>query len=335
MRRKRGSIMIWILNGLLIAAFCAALAGYHHYASFLESQEVAERWRGDSDVRFAQVSSFRPVGEELSRNDIEQFRSGIETALVDASIDVEGDVSVWVDAFSSESKLTVTGSRGAIEATAYAIGGQYFTFHPLKLVSGSYITEADFARDGVVLTRELAWSLFGAVDVAGMTVTIDGEPYVIAGVVDMENDTASVAAGAGGQCIYLHSDALYLSTDKVIDCYEIVLTDPITGFAKTTVTEKLPAGGEVVENSARYRLSNIAGIILEFGKRSMSTSGILYPYWENAARYTEDWMALMLVFAVLAAVVPAVFAVIVVVQVIRRLNTQGKRVARKIKDRYE
>ncbi len=334
MRRKRGSIIIWILNGLLVAAFCAAVAGYHHYAGLLESQEAAERWRGDSGVRFAQVSSFRPVGEELSLNDIEQFRAGVETALVEASIDVDGGTSVWVDAFSSRSKLTVTGSRGAIEATAYAVGGQYFTFHPLKLVSGSYITESDFARDGAVVTRELAWSLFGAVDVAGMTVTIDGKPYVITGVVDTETDAASVAAGAGGQCIYLHSDALHLAADKVINCYEIVLADPITDFAKSTVTDKLPAGGEIVENSARYRLGNIANIIWDFGKRSMNVSGILYPYWENAARYTEDMMALMLMFAILTAVVPAVFVGMIVVQAVRRLNTQGKRVAQKWKDRY-
>ena len=39
----------------------------------------------------------------------------------------------------------------------------------------------------------------------------------------------------------------------------------------------------------------------------MSASGILYPYWENAARYTEDMMALLVVLAVLAAIVPLVF----------------------------
>ena len=60
----------------------------------------------------------------------------------------------------------------------------------------------------------------------------------------------------------------------------------------------------------------------------------LYPYWENAARYTEDRLALMLVFAVLAAIVPVVFAVILVVKLVRRLNAQGKRVANKIKERY-
>lgn len=334
MRSKRGTIIILILNALLVAAFIASVAGYSHYANLLESQEAAERWQGGSDVRFAQISCFRPVGQELSLNDIAQFRAAVKTALVDASIDVEGDINMLVDAYSSKSKLTVRGSKGAIEATAYEIGGRYFVFHPLKLVSGSYIAEEDLARDCVVLTRELAWSLFGAVDVAGMTVTIDGKPYVVAGVVDMEDDAASRAAGSGGLCLYLHSDVMNKAADQVIDCYEIVLADPITGFAKNTVTEKMASGGEIVENSARYALGSIADIILDFGNRSMSVSGILYPYWENAARYTEDMMALMVVFAAVSAVVPLVFLGILVVQAIRRLNTQGKRVANKIRERY-
>ncbi len=334
MRWKRGTIIILILNALLCAALIASVAGYSHYANLLESQEAAKRWQGDTDVRFAQISCFRPVGKELSLNDIAQFRSSLETALTDAAIDTESGVTMWVDAFSSKSELTVTGNRGSIEATAYKIGGQYFTFHPLKLVSGSYISENDLARDCVVLTRALAWSLFGAIDVTGMTVTIDGVPYLVSGVVDMEDDAASLAAGSGGQCIYLHSDVRNEPADQVIDCYEIVLVDPITGFAKSTVSEKLPSGGEVVENSARYRISNIANILLDFGKRSMSASGILYPYWENAARYTEDMMALLVVLAVLAAIVPLVFLGIFIVKMIRRLNTQGKRVARKIRERY-
>ena len=334
MRRKRSTILILALNALLIAAFIASVAGYSHYANLLESQAAAKRWQGESGVRFAQISCFRPVGAELSLNDIAQFRSAVESALVDASLDVEGDIRMYVDTYSSRSKLTVYGNKGSIEATAYEIGGQYFTFHPLKLVSGSYIAGDDLARDRVVLTRELAWAVFGAVDVAGMTVTIDNVPYVVAGVVDSESDAASLAAGAGGPCIYLHTDRKNTPSDAVINCYEIILADPISGFAKNTVTQSMKAGGEIVENSARYSLGSITGIIWHFGSRSMNVFGILYPYWENAARYTEDMMALMLVFAAVSAVVPLVFAGIVAVQAVRRLKVQGKRVANRIRERY-
>ena len=334
MRIKRGMIVILAINALLIAAFLASTIRCVHYANLLESQEAATRWAGTSGVRFAQLSCFRPVGKELTLNDVAQFRSAVETKLTDASIDLETDVKMWVDAFSAKSSLTVQGNKGSIEATAYGIGGQYFTFHPLKLVSGNYISEDDLARDCVVLTRGLAWALFGAVDVAGMTVSVGGKPYLVSGVVDMEDDAASLAAGAGGQCLYVHYDALYQTTDTKIDCYEIVLADPISSFAKNIVTESFPTGGEIVENSARYGLGRILDIILDFGRRSMNTSGILYPYWENAARYTEDMMALMLVFAAVSVLTPLVFLGIFATGVIRRLNAQGKRVARKIKDRY-
>ena len=111
MRWKRGTIIILILNALLCAALIASVAGYSHYANLLESQEAAKRWQGDTDVRFAQISCFRPVGKELSLNDIAQFRSSLETALTDAAIDTESGVTMWVDAFSSKSELTVTGNR--------------------------------------------------------------------------------------------------------------------------------------------------------------------------------------------------------------------------------
>ena len=105
MRIKRGMIVILAINALLIAAFLASTIRCVHYANLLESQEAATRWAGASGVRFAQLSCFRPVGKELTLNDVAQFRSAVETKLTDASIDLETDVKMWVDAFSAKSSL--------------------------------------------------------------------------------------------------------------------------------------------------------------------------------------------------------------------------------------
>jgi hypothetical protein len=104
----------------------------------------------------------------------------------------------------------------------------------------------------------------------------------------------------------------------------IVLPDPITGFALGTLTEAFPAGGaHIVENSARYSLSNTFSTIGSFGQRSMRTDGIVYPYWENAARYTEDWLALLLALALALIVCPAVFGVIYGTKLVRYLLKRG------------
>ena len=329
MRGKRALIFILIANAVLLLLFAASALGYRHYAGLLDSQQAAARWRGDSDIRFGQVSDFRPVGEEVSLNDVAQFRAAMEKALTEASVDLNDGLSKWTDAWSARGKLTVKGDRGSTETTAYAVGGSFFSFHPLQLISGSYLTEEDLARDGVVLTRDLAWSLFGATDVAGMSVTIDGVPRMVIGVVDVEKDTATTAASAPSARIYLHYDSLWKPADKKIDCYELILADPITGFAKKTVTDSFSTGGEVVENSARYRLGNIWQVLRKYGYRSMNTLGVVYPYWENAARYTEDMAARMLLFLILTGLIPVLCVIAACVLGFVFLRRQGRRMVQK------
>ncbi len=42
-------------------------------------------------------------------------------------------------------------------------------------------------------------------------------------------------------------------------------------------------------------MPGIFKVVGDFGKRSMNTEGVVYPYWENAARLLEDYMALTLI----------------------------------------
>lgn len=326
----------WIAaGGVLLLAILSIILGLRcrSYAHMLESQQAAERWQGDSEMRFAQISCFRPVGKEVGLAQIESFRAGLDGVLAEASLETTETLNLWVDAYSSLTTLRVQGTKTTIETDAYAIGGDFFFFHPLKLVSGSYISEADLARDRVVLTRELAWALFGAVDVAGMEVVIDSKPYQVAGVVDPDIDPASTAARAGGQALYLHHDQAHAYSDEVISCYELVLADPISDFAKNAVTARFPELGEVLENSRRYKLGQIGKLLSDFGKRSMNVSGILYPTWENAARYTEDLMALFLVLTILTALVPVGLVIVLAIIAVRNLKARGKRVANRLRDR--
>ncbi|MCQ2421185.1 MAG: ABC transporter permease, partial [Clostridia bacterium] len=203
--------------------------------------------------------------------------------------------------------------------------GDFFSFHPLRLRSGAYLTSRDYMADRVVLDEEMAWALFGSVDVAGMEVTIGERSYAVAGVVCREDDFASELAYTGGPGMFMSIEALRLLQEVPIDCYEVVLPDPISGFAKKTVEDKFPVGnGIVVENSSRYSLVNLGKVLLDFGKRSMNTHAVIYPYWENAARLVEDYAALLLLLAVLLAICPVVFAVIVLLRWLKRSVTSAK-----------
>ena len=115
------------------------------------------------------------------------------------------------------------------------------------------------------------------------------------------------------------------SGSMALSCYEIVLPDPITKFAANLVSDGFKAQSPVVvENSARYRFANIWSNFKTPGTRSVVTSPIVFPYWENAARVSEDYVAREYVFIGLLAVFPLVCLVWLLVLFIRFLTGRIK-----------
>ena len=96
----------------------------------------------------------------------------------------------------------------------------------------------------------------------------------------------------------------------------------------STVSENFDTElGDVVENSRRYSLENLFSVIGDFGKRSMRNNGVIYPYWENAVRLTEDYLALLLVLMLLFGLCPAVTLTVLAIRaVIKTWRTVKKQV---------
>ena len=95
-------------------------------------------------------------------------------------------------------------------------------------------------------------------------------------------------------------------------------------------------GAEIVENSDRYSLARLWQVARDFGKRSMGRSGILFPYWENALRMTEDLAALDLVLALLFGALPAVSLLVLAIRtVLRLLKTLRRWLVRRVEDDVE
>lgn len=345
-----------ILNAafvLLAALFGAKLSQATHR---LITQSAAEVWRGDSDMRFAQVSCFLPADQTKTEADIQSFHQTLDAEMVTASLTAPEGGSLYDDAWSGKATLSIEGKRGSVSVKTLGVGGDFFLFHPLVLRSGSYLTAKDFMQDRVVLDEELAWSLFGSYDVAGQTVTIGGRPYPVAGVVHRESDSATKKAYQDGPGMFMSYGALNAIQKTGIDCYEIVMPNVVSGFASQLVSEKFAgiasagdtSGGAsgstgtagsgaaaaaaatsvpttagtaqpvVVENSSRFSLGNLLKVQRNFGVRSMNENGILYPYWENAARLTEDYAALWLLLLSLSCLCPLVCAVVLIVRYVKK-----------------
>lgn len=316
--KRARKLTLVIVAGALLLFSLLCLLQLHSLTHTLQTQTAADRWRGESEQRFAQISVFLPADAAATQENVYQFRQLLPQAFIDASIEEQGG-NPSVDAYSGSLPVTVFSERASAQVRALGVGGDYFLFHPLALRSGSYISDADFMKDRVVLDEELAWTLFGSTDIVGQYVYIGQTPCPVAGVVHREDDFASSAAYPGGAGLYVSYDLLAAQDKVPICCYETVLPDPVKSFAKNLVTEKFqPTGGVIVENSQRWSLGSLLTVIGDFGKRSMNTKGVVFPYWENAARLREDYAGLCLLLTVLSALLPLGLAVYTVVFWIRR-----------------
>ena len=317
---KKKRILIGIISIILALLSIASFAAMGIISNILETQKEAERWRGESDMKFSQISCYLPADNRLQLQQIYEFRTAMMTKFHEAALDVDNENTLFVDAWSTDGKVSVSSALGKGEVRVTAVGGNFFDFHPIRLLSGTYIYEQDLMKDRVLLDEDTAWLLFGGTDLEGMEMRISGVPFVVSGVIEREQDFASKKAYTGGMGLYMSYDAYKALNEKAaISSYEVCMAEPVKGFAINFVKEKFPInGGDIIENTQRYSFGRLIKLLGQFGTRSMQTMGLSYPYWENAARCTEDWCLLLMFAGMFFSVAPIVVTVILAVRYIKR-----------------
>ncbi|MBR4551078.1 MAG: ABC transporter permease [Oscillospiraceae bacterium] len=306
MSRKQQALLLTSVGLLLASALCFGL--WFWLSGLLKSQREAERWQGDGEMPFSQISCFLPADEQIGLKEISAFRNDAMKKLQEASQDVTGAQRLLLDAWSTTTSLSVSSDRARGDAAVIAVGGDFFDFHPLRLLSGDYIRQSNLMHDRVLLDQELAWLLYGGTDLQGMSVKINGIPFVVAGVVEREKDFASRRVYKGGMGLFMSYDTLLtMDENAMINCYEFVLADPVKDFALNVAREKFPIGrGVILCNNTRYQYGKLMDLMLQYGSRSTQTTGTVFPYWENAARMTEDWAGLCCMLGTVLLVFPAI-----------------------------
>ena len=320
MKSKKKRIAFAVLNAalLVLALVCFLLVRW--LSGLLQSQQEAERWRGESETRYVQVSCFIPEADRLNSAAINEFRSTLMKKLKEASFDIQGEEILFSDAWSTTGKVYLSSDNGHTNAAVIAVGGNFFDFHPIRLISGTYLRQEDLMHDRVLIDEEAAWLLYGGNELQGLPVEINGVPFQIAGVIEREQDFASKKAYTAGLGIYMSYDAYHaLVEDSGVSCYELAVAEPVKGFGLNLVKESFPVGqGEVLQNTGRFRFTTLFKLLGKFGTRSMQTLGVIYPYWENAARCVEDWGALLQLLGLLFLILPVVTAVMLLTKLLRR-----------------
>lgn len=294
---------------ILLAAFWGITVWCNNKIQNLEDQQAAVRW--DVEGGCAQVSAFFTRGLEVNDFQIMSFERELENALTEAAVTVENEnARLYVDAYSAQGKITVISDQSTLEAGAIGIGGDFFFFHPLQLVSGGYFSGNDLMKDSIIVDEEAAWQLFGSSNIEGMSVTIGGVPHYISGVVKRQEGRFAENAGLNNTIIYVSAETLSeYGTSEGISCYEVAAPNPVKGFVYNTLKEKFGLKEDemlVVENSSRYSLEAMIPVVLDFGIRSMQNSAVHFPYWENIARGYEDVRAVVLIIQFIFLLIPGI-----------------------------
>jgi len=116
--------------------------------------------------------------------------------------------------------------------------------------------------------------------------TIAGNPYRVAGVYARQQGDLETLAGSKDTTVYISYTTLQQITGGNITCYEVVMPNPVDGFAMDRMLEinVSPEGMvKMVENSDRFSYRALYTVWKERASRTMRTDNIVLPYWENLA----------------------------------------------------
>lgn len=308
-------VKMWIAG--VFSVLCLLFTGViliceHHIQKGLYDQQMAKRWAKDGGV--SQISVFFAEDEVEDESYFKGIEQSVEKALEEASIVNENEnARLWIDAISKSGKVVLRSERADVELSALGVDREFFQFHPQKIISGALFHEDSMMQDGIVIDEETAWQLFGSSDVAGMQVMIGQVPHFITGVIERPQGRLEEAAGLKKSICYLSLESLEkYGASAGGYTYEIIMPNPIKGFAISTMQTVVGKENEnviLIENSTRFDFLHLFHVIRDFGIRSMSLKGIVFPYWENIARGQEDILSVLLLVRCVLLIIPGVFVI--------------------------
>ena len=325
--------VITALASLAVALMFLMLA--KTVASDLYDQQAARIWETDGEdaMRYTQISVFTARGMGLGYDGLMKLRYDIDQQYVEDGISStsteEKPARLWIDAASAESTITVSRDNVIATASVTAIIGDYFLFHPLRMMSGQYINPNEVSKDIVLLDWNAAWRLFGGYDVEGMQVEIFGQPCIVGGV--FEKDEGDISEN---RIIMSYELLERVSGAAELSVLEFILPNPVSGHGIQTLEKHVGVSEEnrvMVENSSRFKLQSLFEAVTDFGDTIAQSKSIALPYNENRARVAEFRGGVFLLLAVVFAILPATGAMWALVKIYRRRSAFWQLVKAKIR----
>lgn len=297
------------------------------------SHNAALRW--DSSGKSAHISVFMSEDAKFTLNNVMEFEENMKNTLTESNaLTNKSGYNTWIDSYSAKGHLTISRDGVNVEVSAIGVGGDFFFFHPLELVNGSYFTPDNLMDDLIVLDEDTAWRLFGSTDIQGMTVEINGKEYIISGVIKRDEGRLNKEAGNNKPTVYVSYNLLNKGEEETyITDYEVILPDLTKNYAYKIVKKGINLSADnrdIVKTDDRYSVTSLVKLLKNYGKRSMKTNGVIYPYWENVARGREDICVYALLTEIIIAVICIVYVVIKLIKLLKRNSENIKKLFSKV-----
>ncbi len=321
---------------LLLAGILTLVAV--HAVKGLDAENLASRWSTDND--FSQVSCFFSQLADVSEETIAELNYKIGVKLTGDSLKAEKEgARTWIHAFSANGQAQVVFKTFSGSFKAVGVGGDYFLFHPLKLLYGNYFSDDTPADDLVIIDKEVAGQLFGGTDVVGQIVEIGGRQHIVCGVIEREKGRINDLAGNDKPTVYLpYSSLAQNGTITYLNMYEALMPNPISGYAMSAIRDNLKvdeAQYEMVENTGRFKWYKLVLNAKNFGIRGMNAKAIVYPYWENVARGMEDYLTPVAILALILYLFPSVLLFMLILRMWKLRPIHMKNIMDFVDDRID
>ena len=312
-----GIAVIMLLLSLAVIGICeATVGGMKKSVDFIKA---GERWSGDGS-QYAVIAAYMEDECGIDENQLEYWAHSMDSALTEASVTSAGG-RAWTWSASFETELSPVGSKGSATAEVTAAAGDFFVFHQFNYLYGCGFLNDTSNPMGVVLDEDLAWKLFGAQNIVGMTFRIGDEEYTVTGVCVPESKHGVYGHTYGDRPRMYMSYAGYskLASGKTFTVYETAMPNPVKKFARNIFDNIVSLNEErstVIEASDRFSLSNRFDNMKKLRYSWISANKLSYPYWENEARVYDYRGAKTMIIEIIAASVGGVALISSIIMIV-------------------
>ena len=322
----RYRLVVLVLTAVLLCFLGGLTVFLETQKQSLPDQLLAQRW--SKQEHYAQLSFYFAGRLNIGAEQIENTRYQTEKALQDAGEEPENSLArLFVDAYAAFGELSVSGEQKSITVEAIGVGGDFFLFHPVNLLSGRCFAESDIRKDIILIDEDVAWQLFGSSDIEGKDVRINDKLYRVAGVFERPQGELEQMAGSNEPTVFLPYEAfIEVLPETPVTVYETLLPNPVKGFALQIMEPILTHDEDemiVIENSARFSYEAFYDLVQKRALRTMKVNDIVLPSWENLARVKEEKLAEVALLQVcIAALLVLYWIVAAIVFMVRHKPTK-------------